>query len=108
MSKDKRKTHANGKANGKSNRKPNGANGHDPRVSGRASTVYRLLIGKTTRERAIAMIRNALKSTQGRVDLAASKLSVSSRTLSRWLAIANLREFASSQRAANSVPGPRL
>jgi hypothetical protein len=54
------------------------------------------------------MIKSALKSAKGRVDVAATDLQVSSRTLSRWLSIAGLREFASSQRAAHNVPGPRL
>jgi len=81
---------------------------YDPRVSGRASKVYRLLMSKTTRERAVSMIKSALKTAHGRVDLAATQLRVSSRTLSRWLSIAGLREFASSQRKANSIPGPRL
>ncbi len=81
---------------------------HDPHVSGRASKVYRMLMGKATRDRAIGMIKSALKSAKGRVDVAATDLQVSSRTLSRWLSIAGLREFASSQRAAHNVPGPRL
>jgi hypothetical protein len=95
--KAKRKTHANGKAPAKSN----------PHVSGRASKVYRLLMGKDTRAKAITMIRGALKIAKGRVDIAATDLSVSSRTLSRWLSIAGLRRFAASQRASNNIPGPR-
>jgi hypothetical protein len=94
----KRNSGANGHGNGK----------HDHHVSGRASKVYRLLMGPATRGRAIAMIRGALKDARGRVDLAASQLRVSSRTLSRWLSIAGLRKFASSQRKANAIPGPRL
>ncbi len=92
------KTRATAKTNGK----------HDPHVSGRASKIYRLLMGKSTREQAVAMIRSALKNAHGRVDLAARRLDVSSRTLSRWLSVAGLREFASSQRRDNAIPGPRL
>ena len=80
----------------------------DPRVSGRASRIYRLLMDKATRERAISAIRSALRAAKGRVDIAATDLQVSSRTLSRWLSIAGLREYASSQRQENSIPGPRL
>lgn len=80
----------------------------DSAVSGRASTVYRTLA--TEKTRGLMIIRAAIIKAKGRIDLAASELKVSSRTLSRWLdlpGLQQLRHYASTLRKANNIPGPR-
>ena len=73
----------------------------------RSSTVRKLLFVDATRAKGAEIVRTELRIAKGRIDLAAKRLGVSSRTLSRWLELEGLRGFASGLRKKNKIPGPR-
>jgi transcriptional regulator with PAS, ATPase and Fis domain len=58
-------------------------------------------------DQAVKKIRTVLAANRGRIQDAAAKLHVSSRTLSRWIKDHNIQKFASELRKKHSVPGPR-